>query len=134
MAKNNDKMQMREAILLGKCPRCRKGDMFKYPISQISKFNLMHSHCKCCDQIFNVEPGFFIGAMYISYAFIVATVFIEGLIIYNFAKDLEIWVYTMIITGTVILLTPLLFRFSRAIYLHLFGGISFNPSQKLKNC
>ena len=127
-------MQIHEAILSGKCPRCRKGDMFKYPLTYISRFNEMHSHCKCCGQIFNVEPGFFIGAMYISYAFVIALVFIEGLLLYNFVRDLEIWAYSVIITCSVIVLIPFLFRYSRIILLHLIGGISYNPSQKLKNC
>ena len=56
------------AALEGKCPRCRKGDMFQYPLYKISKFHKVHDNCPHCGMQYEIEPGFFYGAMYVSYA------------------------------------------------------------------
>ena len=52
-----------------KCPRCQEGDMFRSPI--LPKFRLfdMHDNCPVCKQSFNLETGFYWGAMYISYIY-----------------------------------------------------------------
>ena len=58
------------SIFFNKCPRCNKGKFWK---SNNPYYNLFlnggenHSHCLNCDLKFEIEPGFFYGAMYISY-------------------------------------------------------------------
>jgi hypothetical protein len=46
--------------------------MFKYPASDLRRATQMHQDCPHCGFHFEIEPGFFWGAMYISYAFSVA--------------------------------------------------------------
>jgi len=94
----------------------------------------MHKNCPCCNLAFSVEPGFFIGAMYVSYAVVVGLVTMDALLIYGLFDDLPLWVNSVMITSSVLLFLPWIFRFSRSFYLHLFGGISYNPLLKLKNC
>ena len=127
-------MRKFEAILQGKCPRCRKGELFLYPAHHYLKFHQMHTDCKCCGVSFYVEPGFYFGAMYFSYAFVVATVFIESSILYFVFGNPDVWIYLFASVTSILLLLPLIFRYSRILFLHLFGGISFDPSAKLKNC
>ena len=127
------KMQKQKAIYKCKCPRCRQGDMFKNP-SYSPKFYEMDENCQCCGLRFQIEPGFYFGAMYFSYAFVVAIVIIESAIIYFLFNDPQMGVYTISSIASVVLLLPLLFRYSRVLFLHLFGGISYNPSVKTKNC
>ena len=57
------------SIVAMKCPRCHDADMFRSPI--LPKFHLfdMHDNCPNCKQSFNLETGFYWGAMYISYAY-----------------------------------------------------------------
>ncbi len=57
------------SIVNMKCPRCHEADMFRSPI--FPKFHLfdMHEKCPVCEQSFNLETGFYWGAMYISYAY-----------------------------------------------------------------
>lgn len=123
-----------KVILQGKCPRCRKGDLFVYPAHHYSKFQQMHTDCKCCGVNFYIEPGFYFGAMYFSYAFVVAIVFIESSILYFVFGDPDMLIYLSINVISILLLLPFFFRYSRILFLHLFGGISFDPSAKLKNC
>lgn len=117
-----------EIILKGKCPRCHSGEMFKYKAYNLRKFDEMHENCPVCDLRFEREPGFFYGAMYVSYAFSVALFVILGTLIYNVLGDPDIWVYASIIFGTVLGLLPLLFRYSRIIYLHVFGRVKYDES------
>jgi hypothetical protein len=38
------------------------------------------------------------------------------------------WVYIGTVIGIMILLAPLNYRYSRILYLHLFGGIKYDPA------
>lgn len=38
-----------KAILEAKCPKCREGDMFEFPLSHLRKFSRMHTYCPVCD-------------------------------------------------------------------------------------
>lgn len=116
-----------QAILKAKCPKCRTGDMFMYPLNQISKFARMNTHCKICDLRFEVEPGFFFGAMYISYAITVAILITTGVVLWFFDWD-NIYLFLGIITTTILLLLPFIFRYSRVLFLHWFGGVKYNKN------
>lgn len=119
-----------KAITEGKCPQCRSGKMFKYPPLNIKRFSVMHDNCPCCKLAFCVEPGFFIGAMYISYALAVGLVIVVELVVYGLFGYLPLWINSVMITSCVILFLPWIFRFSRILFLHLFGGIGYNPLLK----
>lgn len=53
-------------ILHQRCPRCRTGNIFRSSIFR--GFPKMHLRCPVCDLKFEREPGYFLGAMYVSYA------------------------------------------------------------------
>src|SRR5262249_60899148 len=48
-----------------RCPRCRLGTMFHHSIFR--GWPKMHLRCPVCGLLFAREPGYFLGAMYISY-------------------------------------------------------------------
>lgn len=90
----------------------------------------MHPACPHCNQSFEPEPGFYFGAMFVSYGI-------------NTALFIGFWValllifpnYTLsmllgILTAVVILSLPLSFRLSRSIWLALF--VRFDPTAKNK--
>lgn len=95
----------------------------------LKKFDKMYKQCSQCGLDFEVEPGFYTGAMYVSYAFSVAIFVIVGFFIYLFLNDPEIYVYVLSILFTLVVLFPVLFRYSRVIYLHLFGGVHYEPDR-----
>ncbi len=113
------------ALLHGKCPRCREGDIFKHPVSRLSQFNVMNDTCPHCGVRLEPEPGFYQGAMYVGYGFTVAILTIIGLALY-FLGDPSEWIYIGIIIGVMVLLAPLNYRYSRIFYLFFFGGIKYN--------
>ncbi len=121
-------MNQAAALLLGKCPRCRQGDIFTHPITQIAKFNKMNETCPHCEIMLQPEPGFYQGAMYVGYGFTVVFIVIISLILYLLGDPSE-WVYIGTIILVAVILAPLNYRYSRIIYLYLFGGIKFDASR-----
>lgn len=61
------------SIFKKKCPRCRKGDLFTTPFS-FSKPLDMPKQCQECGLIFEPEPGFYFGAMFLSYGIYAVTI------------------------------------------------------------
>ncbi len=52
-----------------KCPRCHEADMFKTRTFSFSKPFEMKERCDYCGEDFMPEPGFYYGAMFVSYIF-----------------------------------------------------------------
>lgn len=115
------------ALFHGKCPRCRQGDMFTYPLSKVGKFNRMNRQCPVCDLFFEREPGFWQGAMYVSYAFTIAFMVAVSIILYLLGNPPD-WVYIASFLVVMVLIVPLNYRYSRIIYLYSFGGVKYDPS------
>lgn len=115
------------AILQGKCPRCREGNIFPTSIMSYRKLTEIADKCPHCHAVISPEPDFFMGAMFISYAFSVALV-IASLIILNLLfEDPSILIYGItIIVGNLILL-PVMLRYSKVLYLYGVGKLKFDP-------
>lgn len=80
----------------------------------------MNPSCPVCGKTFLPEPGFYFGAMYVSYAFTVAMMTAIWLALYLLVKPSEI-VYILAMIGGVVAFAPLSFRYSRMIWLYWFG-------------
>jgi len=120
----------RFAAIFGlKCPQCRKGNLFEYPNAYYhpTRFNKMHTHCPKCRAEFSPEPGFFIGAMYISYAFNVAMIITALVVTIVLFDPQEKWIWLVNCITPVLVFFPLNYRVSRSVYLHLFGDLKFDP-------
>ncbi|MEY3241396.1 MAG: hypothetical protein RIR11_2835 [Bacteroidota bacterium] len=50
-----------------KCPRCHEGEMFETGSWSFVKPFEMHERCPKCDLNYYPEPGYYYGAMFISY-------------------------------------------------------------------
>ena len=108
------------SILTGTCPVCHKGKMYQiknaYRVLQTLKMN---DRCSHCDTKFKIEPSFFYGAMYVSYALGVAMAIALFIIAYFFIgfDRLKTFVFFSII---LVLLLPIILRVSRNIWINLF--------------
>lgn len=108
-----------EAIVKAKCPRCRRGNIFAGSLYGLNLQNT-NENCSHCGMRFEVEPGFFYGAMYVSYTFVVAEMLNVGLITYLITgNDKSPWLYITTILLTILALTPINYRYSRVLLLHL---------------
>ena len=57
------------SIFSFKCPRCQEGDLFYTPTFSYRKPFQMPDACPKCGQNYMPEPGFYYGAMFVSYIF-----------------------------------------------------------------
>jgi len=109
------------AILHGKCPQCRRGAIFS---GSIYGFNIQRTNYSCehCGQRFEIEPGYFYAAMYVSYAMNMAEMISMGFATYYASGgrlDFDsVWIYVSVIFFGSLLLSPLNYRYSRIILLH----------------
>ena len=109
-----------------KCPRCQEGDFFVRPAGFRFKDNLkMHESCSNCGLKYMIEPSFFYGAMYVSYAITVAMAVAVFVICQLF--DLSLVASLVCIMVVLILANPFVMRISRLLYINLF--ISFKPEE-----
>jgi uncharacterized protein (DUF983 family) len=113
-------------LLQGKCPRCRQGDIFSFSATNLRKFNVMNPTCPVCGVRLEPEPGFYQGAMFVSYAFTVAFLAIIWVGLYYLANDPPDWLYMVIFVGVIVLVAPFNYRYSRILFLYLFGGIKYD--------
>lgn len=107
------------SIFNNKCPKCHEGDFFEHSISLNFKNNLKtYETCKNCGLKYMIEPSFFYGAMYVSYALTVALAVAIFVIFYSFGFG-PLTSLIAIIAG-LLLLMPVIMRLSRLLYINLF--------------
>jgi uncharacterized protein (DUF983 family) len=114
-----------KAMLEQRCPRCREGKLFSEPAYGSINFYKMKAQCEVCEQVFDPEPGFYFGAMYISYAFLVAISVTSWVFLFVLFKPAFL-IYVIVILSANVLLLPLTFRYSRTLFLYGFGGIKYS--------
>lgn len=109
------------SVFFNRCPRCHEGKFFKnnsayFPVWEFDKMNKTCSHC---GENFMPEPGFYYGAMYMSYAFYVAVILIAVPLGLNWFElditELIIWLIPIFV-----ILTPVFFRLARRSWLTIF--------------
>jgi uncharacterized protein (DUF983 family) len=97
------------AILALRCPRCLRGPVWR-------SFLGMHERCPECGLAFEREPGYFTGAMVVSYVLAVPTF---GLIVIALlVAGLETGLALLAGGALYLFLAPFILRYSRIIWLH----------------
>ncbi|MGA7931438.1 MAG: DUF983 domain-containing protein [Candidatus Sulfotelmatobacter sp.] len=89
------------SILRQRCPRCRLGNIFRYSIFR--GFPKMHERCPVCDLKLEREPGYFLGAMYVSYALALVMVALIAALLWSITG----WGITKDTIWAVVLFLPL---------------------------
>ena len=115
------------SIVNNKCPKCHQGDFFadNNPL-HFKNVMKMNTYCNSCGFKYEIEPSFFYGAMYISYALTVAISIATFIILYLLGIRL-LYIFIGIIIA-LILFTPLTLRLARLIYSNIF--ISYDKNYK----
>lgn len=112
-----------KAMWNNKCPRCRQGDIFVKPLVLSNPLNMPHS-CEHCGQLTEPEPGFYYGAMFISYIASVFFLLIPTLIlVFYFKWSVESAMGFTIFLGVITYLKFL--RGSRSAWFHMM--VKHNP-------
>ena len=108
------------SILTGTCPKCHNESMYEYrnPYRPGSLFK-MHERCSHCQTRYKMEPSFFYGAMYVSYAIGIA--FAMAAFVISFLLLGASLFHTFIaIICTLVVFLPVIVRLSRNIWINLF--------------
>jgi uncharacterized protein (DUF983 family) len=100
--------------------------MFKEPFELKNPLK-MHKNCEVCGQKFEPEPGFYFGAMFLSYIISGFGILVPGLIlVFYFKWSVEA---TMALIIFVAILTAIkLMRFSRSLWIHFIVNYDKNFS------
>lgn len=107
------------SIISCTCPRCHESKMFvnRNPY-KLENWDKMLPDCPTCGLHFEREPGFFQGAMYVSYGLGVALSF--GVLLIDLIIGFNPTSFFIANTFALVFLAPILFRWSRSIYLNIF--------------
>jgi uncharacterized protein (DUF983 family) len=121
------------SIFKNLCPRCRTGSMFVHSNPyKLNGFMKMPERCTVCGQPIDLEPGFYYGTSYVSYALsiiVCAITFILWWIIIGFSlKDSRFFWWMGVNAAILILIQPVLMRLSRTVWLYFF--VKYNPNWK----
>ena len=116
-----------------RCPRCREGKLFEYPVSVNLKKNMvMNKTCPVCGQPTEIEVGFYYGTSYVSYAFTVAlsvaSLVAWWVIIGLSTEDNRFFYWLGFNALMLILLQPWIMRVSRSLWISWF--VKYDPDWK----
>lgn len=111
-------------ILTQKCPRCHEGELFTHNWYDIKNNTKMTSSCSVCGQRTELEPGFYHGTGYVSYALTVGFSIITFVLWILITKigfgDKRVFWWLAIDIVSLIALQPWLMRISRLLWLSWF--------------
>jgi uncharacterized protein (DUF983 family) len=97
------------AILLQRCPVCLEGKVFR-------SFLRTNKDCPVCGIHFERETGYYLSAMFIAYT--LGFIVIAPLALYLYFMQTPTLEFSLIVGGTILLLWPIIFRYSRVLWLH----------------
>ena len=99
------------AIRQQRCPRCREGEVFAGLVT-------MRERCPVCGHRFEREPGYFLGAMYISYPLAVVVLGIFLLLFHWLRPDWPWETALAVAVLPLLLFVPTIFRYSRILWMY----------------
>ena len=118
------------SILTGNCPKCHEESMYvnknPYALRELLK---MQERCSNCSTKYKIEPSFFYGSMYVSYAVGIAFAVAAFVISYIFLESTLINSFLSIVT-TLIVFLPFIIRLSRNIWINLFMNYDKSLAKK----
>lgn len=118
------------SVFLNKCPRCHQGKVLKHPPFKLQKLLETEEVCSHCHLKFEKEPGFFYGAMYVSYA-LTSGIFIVSYLLQSTFMELPITLFAILMISILLLTFPLIARWSRLLWLNFF--VKFDSTLLKKN-
>src|SRR5262245_8220886 len=109
-------MSVIQGILAERCPRCRKGQIFRKPLWR--GWLAMYDRCPVCHLKFEREPGYFVGAMYVSYGLTLVPMLLLVLAFWRGAG----WRYSTALLAAVLVYLPFVppvVRVSRVVWIYI---------------
>lgn len=118
------------SILTGACPKCHQESMYMNKNPYILTDTLkIHDHCSHCKTKYRIEPSFFYGSMYVSYAVGIAFAVAAFVISYLFLGSSLKTAFIAIVV-TLVAFGPIIMRLSRNIWINLFMSYDKSLAEK----
>lgn len=92
----------------------------------LSELMTMNERCSHCQLRYKMEPSFFYGAMYVSYAVGVAFA-VAAFVIAFLIFEADLLTTFIAIVATLVVFMPVILRLSRNIWINLF--VKYDPEQ-----
>ncbi|MGW8123559.1 DUF983 domain-containing protein [Roseivirga echinicomitans] len=109
------------SLLKGKCPKCETGQIFSSSGNILKlKGPVMNDNCPHCDYKFEREPGYFYGAMFMSYGITMAEAIAAYVAIVVLNLDLSVDAIMGIITAVMLIFLFPNFKYSRILWIYSF--------------
>ncbi len=120
------------SILFLKCPRCRRGDFLEANPYNLGNFNKVKKRCPKCELNYSIEPSFYTGSMYVSYAVGVAVAVAVYVLSLMFGLNLKISTLFIAIVVVLILLMPYIAAISKSIWANMFFKYDKDIAERFK--
>ncbi len=116
------------SILTGSCPKCQQESMYTGKNMFNPEYTIkMNKECSHCGLHYQLEPSFFYGSMYVSYAVGVAFG-VAAFVIFYFLLKTDLKTAFIGICGTLLGFMPIIMRLSRNIWINIF--VSYDKDWK----
>jgi uncharacterized protein (DUF983 family) len=108
------------SVFANKCPRCHQGKVLSSSNPfQISKILDTENTCSHCGLKYEKEPGFYYGAMYVSYG-LTSGIFIVMFILELTVFNMETTPFAIMMLSIILLTFPFVTRWARVLWLNFF--------------
>jgi uncharacterized protein (DUF983 family) len=99
------------ALLLQRCPRCSRGRIYARGMD-------MNACCPVCDLVFEREPGYFLGSLYVSYTLAIAVMLVLLGIGHLLLPSWDLCNVTLLVGLFFLPLAPAVTRYARVIWIY----------------
>jgi len=106
------------SIFSMRCPKCHEGKMFYTPTFSFKRPFDMRERCESCNEDFFPEPGYYYGAMFISYIF-TAFFCIGFSLFFHWVLDWSIEASFALLIAILAVLFVFIFRLARTLYINM---------------
>jgi hypothetical protein len=89
----------------------------------------MPDNCPVCGQDFKIEPGFYIGALWTSFPIVIFIMTLLSVLLLVYFK-MELNLFFVALTLILFLLQPIIIRYGRAIWIHVF--VDYDSDAEIK--
>lgn len=117
------------SIFYFKCPRCQEADLFYTPTFSFKRSFDMKERCEHCDLNYLPEPGYYYGAMFISYIF-TGWFSIVFVMLLHWVLDLSLNLSFLILIAVLALLFVYIYRLARSIWISM--NVKYQPEKRKK--
>ena len=98
-------------LLRRRCPRCREGAIFE-------RGYLMHKSCPTCGLLYEPEPGYFVGALYVSYGMACIVLGLTMLALHLLLPTWDLGAVALLAIALFLPLASLVTRYARVVWMY----------------